>query len=140
MLIIPCNDNRTRSYVNDTWGYSRSSSQREYADRYRRLLEVVRPAPLLAGFCYTQFTDTYQEANGLLYMDRRPKFPLEEIALFTRGPRSNRDLQWESYWREQLMTTQRAQYVVPPEDRSTVAAGCGGQAVDFRIFKHHYNI
>lgn len=102
-----------------TWGYSRSSSQREYADRYRRLLEVVRPAPLLAGFCYTQFTDTYQEANGLLYMDRRPKFPLEEIALFTRGPRSNRDLQWESYWREQLMTTQRAQYVVPPEDRST---------------------
>ena len=33
-------------------------------------------SPLLAGFCYTQFADTYQEANGLLYADRTPKFPL----------------------------------------------------------------
>ena len=36
--------------------------------------------PLLAGFCYTQFADTYQEANGLLYADRTPKIPLERIA------------------------------------------------------------
>ena len=41
--------------------------------------------PLLAGFCYTQFADTYQEANGLLYADRTPKFPIHEIALATRG-------------------------------------------------------
>ena len=32
---------------------------------------------LLAGFCYTQFADTYQEANGLLYADRTPKIPLD---------------------------------------------------------------
>ena len=54
---------------------------------------AVRSLPLLSGFCYTQFTDTYQEANGLLYMDRTPKFPLEEIATATRGherPRSTR--------------------------------------------------
>ena len=37
------------------------------------------------GFCYTQFADTYQESNGLLYADRTPKFPLEEIAAATRG-------------------------------------------------------
>jgi beta-galactosidase/beta-glucuronidase len=105
--------------VDRTWGYSRSKSQQEFADHYRRLLEAVRPAPLLAGFCYTQFSDTYQEANGLLYADRTPKFPLEQIALATRGPRSAKDPQWESYWREQLMSSQRAAYVVPPEDRST---------------------
>ena len=34
---------------------------------------------------YTQFVDTYQEANGLLYSDRTPKFPLERIAAATRG-------------------------------------------------------
>ena len=29
--------------------------------------------------------DTYQEANGLLYADRTPKFPLEAIAAATRA-------------------------------------------------------
>jgi len=47
---------------------------------------VVRNLGLLSGFCYTQFADTYQEANGLLYADRTPKFPLEEIARATSGP------------------------------------------------------
>jgi len=42
---------------------------------------------VLSGFCYTQFADTYQEANGLLFADRRPKFPIEDIARATRGPR-----------------------------------------------------
>jgi hypothetical protein len=46
----------------------------------------VRALELLAGFCYTQLADTYQEANGLLYADRTPKFPLEAIAEATRGP------------------------------------------------------
>jgi hypothetical protein len=45
---------------------------------------------MLAGFCYTQFADTYQETNGLLYADRTPKIPLDEIALATRGPRNHR--------------------------------------------------
>jgi hypothetical protein len=40
---------------------------------------------MFSGFCYTQFADTYQEANGLLYADRTPKFPLERIAAATRG-------------------------------------------------------
>ncbi len=48
-------------------------------------MEQVNSARLLAGFCYTQFADTYQEANGLLHADRTPKFPLEEIAAATRG-------------------------------------------------------
>jgi hypothetical protein len=68
-----------------TWGYSRSSSSEEFAAKYRELLECVRSLDILCGFCYTQFTDTYQEANGLLYADRTPKFPIEQIAEATRG-------------------------------------------------------
>ena len=40
-----------------------------------QLLDVVRELGMLVGFCYTQFADTYQEANGLLYADRTPKIP-----------------------------------------------------------------
>ena len=46
---------------------------------------MVRNLALLAGFCYTQFSDTYQEANGLLYADRRPKIPLTRVAEATAG-------------------------------------------------------
>ena len=69
----------------NTWGYSRSDTSAHLLERYRALLAVVRSLPALAGFCYTQFTDTYQEANGLLYDDRTPKFPIEQIARATRG-------------------------------------------------------
>jgi hypothetical protein len=102
-----------------TWGYTRSRTPQDFAERYRNLLQVVRLAPLFAGFCYIQFADTYQEANGLLYADRTPKFPIEEIALATRGSRSDCDSYWELYWREQLMWMQRASYVEPDEDHAT---------------------
>jgi beta-galactosidase/beta-glucuronidase len=68
-----------------TWGYSRCSSPEEFAARYGDLLACVRSLDMLCGFCYTQFADTYQEANGLLYADRTPKFPIEQIAQATRG-------------------------------------------------------
>jgi beta-galactosidase/beta-glucuronidase len=68
-----------------TWGYSRCSSAKELARRYAALLRVVNSLELLAGFCYTQFADTYQETNGLLYADRTPKFPLDAMARATRG-------------------------------------------------------
>jgi beta-galactosidase/beta-glucuronidase len=69
----------------DTWGYSRAESARAFEKKYTELLRVVNSLGLLAGFCYTQFADTYQEANGLLYADRTPKFPLERMALATTG-------------------------------------------------------
>jgi len=102
-----------------TWGYSRTETEEDFAKRYMRLLTTVRSLPILAGFCYTQFTDTYQEANGLLYADRTPKIPVEQIALATRGPRSKRDYQLEWEWRERLMNHQRQQYVIPSEDHHT---------------------
>ena len=55
------------------WGYSVCATAEDFARHYEHLLEVIRSLGLLAGFCYTQFTDTYQEANGLLYADRTPR-------------------------------------------------------------------
>lgn len=69
----------------ESWGYSSADTHRDLAERYRRLLRVVRSLELLAGFCYTQLTDTYQEANGLLRSDRTPKIPIEEVARITTG-------------------------------------------------------
>ncbi len=68
-----------------TWGYSRAGSAEQFSRRYAELLGVVRELALLSGFCYTQFADTYQEANGLLYADRTPKIPLAQIAAATGG-------------------------------------------------------
>jgi hypothetical protein len=42
---------------------------------------------MFSGFCYTQFADTFQEANGLLYADRTPKFPIEQICAATMAIR-----------------------------------------------------
>jgi len=55
----------------------------------------------------------------LLYADRTPKFPIEDIALATRGPRSTPDRQVEWAWRERIMNFQRHQYLVPSEDYRT---------------------
>jgi beta-galactosidase/beta-glucuronidase len=68
-----------------SWGYSRCGTAEQLAANYAELLGVVRSLQLLAGFCYTQFADTYQEANGLLRADRTPKIPLEQIHAATRG-------------------------------------------------------
>lgn len=86
-----------------TWGYSRSETAQQFADRYAALMEVVRNLPALAGFCYTQFADTYQEANGLLFADRTPKVPLEELALATTGSVPDYDINTEAIWREHIM-------------------------------------
>jgi hypothetical protein len=90
-----------------TWGYSRARSATDFAERYAKLLTVVRELPVLAGFCYTQFADTYEEENGLLFADRTPKFPLEDIARATRGPVTAGEYEAEQVWREELMRLQR---------------------------------
>jgi hypothetical protein len=65
------------------WGYERCWSVSELEMKYSALLETVNSIELFSGFCYTQFTDTFQEANGLLYSDRTPKFPIAAIRAAT---------------------------------------------------------
>jgi hypothetical protein len=67
------------------WGYSTARSAEEFEVKYTKLLKVVNSLGVFAGFCYTQFADTYQEGNGLLWADRTPKFPLDRIARATTG-------------------------------------------------------
>jgi beta-galactosidase/beta-glucuronidase len=67
------------------WGYSQVGDARTLNERYSRLMAAVQGASMFAGFCYTQFTDTYQETNGLLFGDRTPKAPFEQLAAATLG-------------------------------------------------------
>ena len=96
------------------WGHSFAFSSEQFAERYCTLMDVVRNLKLLAGFCYTQFADTYQEANGLLTADRTPKFEIGDIALATRGPVSPREEQAEQEWRERMESFRRNHAVVEP--------------------------
>ena len=61
--------------------------------KYGALLKVVNEIEIFSGFCYTQLTDTFQEANGLLYADRTPKFPLEAIRSATLGRGGEEELE-----------------------------------------------
>ena len=98
LILLPTTDEREHPWVlsefggialadekRRTWGYARAHSQAQLADRYEALLAAVRSVEAFSGFCYTQFADTYQEANGLLHEDRTPKFPLERMRVATRG-------------------------------------------------------
>jgi beta-galactosidase/beta-glucuronidase len=84
------------------WGYTKTDDAAALAEQYAALMKVVRKIKMFAGFCYTQFADTYQEANGLLYVDRTPKFPLDQIANATRGEMTDRQRQIETEWRQRM--------------------------------------
>jgi hypothetical protein len=92
--------------LDGTWGYSRCESPEEFAERIMDLFSVARSLTALAGFCYTQFTDTYQEVNGLLNADRTPKMSLEDLRLALEGPHTERDRRIEWAWRSRLMERQ----------------------------------
>ncbi len=74
--------------VKTTWGYTRAMDEEEFAQLFESLLATVIHTALFSGFCYTQFTDTFQEANGLLHADRTPKIPLERIRAATSVSRT----------------------------------------------------
>ncbi len=109
------------AYASDharTWGYTRVSTADDLSEAYRLLLEAVHSCSILAGFCYTQFADTYQEANGLLFADRTPKFSLEKMRNATRGSGARHE-PVDPQWRERLMNAQRTQYLIPSDDYRT---------------------
>lgn len=66
------------------WGYDAVADGPALLARYQALMGALHGSPL-AGFCYTQLTDTFQERNGLLTMDRTPKADPVAIARATRG-------------------------------------------------------
>jgi hypothetical protein len=53
--------------------YGTVASAEEFLAKYTELVDALLDSLVVAGFCYTQLTDTVQEQNGLLRPDRQPK-------------------------------------------------------------------
>lgn len=69
---------------NTPWyGYGTVRDQDAFMAKYRELVDAILDSPAIAGFCYTQLTDTEQETNGLLTIDREPKLDMEQIRTIT---------------------------------------------------------
>ncbi|MCA1219425.1 glycoside hydrolase family 2 protein, partial [Streptomyces sp. 8L] len=69
----------------DEFFYTQTTSATQYARLLGELFGALRRSPLVAGFCYTQFMDTAQETNGLVFPDGTPKLPLETIRGIVTG-------------------------------------------------------
>jgi beta-galactosidase/beta-glucuronidase len=65
-------------------GYGAVDDEEQLAARYAELVGALLDSPVVAGYCWTQLTDTAQERNGLLYADRRPKVAPARIAAVNR--------------------------------------------------------
>lgn len=73
--------------ADEKWfGYSTVRDEEDFADRLDELVSAVLASPELAGFCYTQLTDTEQERNGLLTADREPKLSPDRVRAILRRP------------------------------------------------------
>lgn len=86
---IACVDPRYHEGL-PTWGYSVGLTAHDLQQKYLHLMETIHSIQLFSGFCYTQLIDTFQEANGLFFEDRTPKFPIELIRSATLGDGSHR--------------------------------------------------
>ena len=69
--------------IQQVWGYSKVTGDKDFIDLYQQLQRVVSNSAMFSGFRYTQFADTFHEANGLLCADRTPKIALEKIHIAT---------------------------------------------------------
>ncbi|MDQ2698959.1 MAG: glycoside hydrolase family 2, partial [Actinomycetota bacterium] len=69
-----------------TWGYSTARDAGDFEARLRSLIGATHASTVLSGFCYTQLTDTMQEANGLVDERRVPKLPVDVIREIVTGP------------------------------------------------------
>lgn len=68
-----------------TWGYAVVSDDAEFDTALEGIFDAIHGSEVLTGFCFTQLTDTAQEANGLLRDDRSPKLPVARIRELVTG-------------------------------------------------------
>lgn len=68
-----------------TWGYRLVKSHDHLEEHLVGLFAAARESSGLAGWCYTQLTDTAQETNGLADENRVPKLPAERIRTMVEG-------------------------------------------------------
>lgn len=64
----------------ENWGYGESvKNEEEFLNKYKNQLKFIKDYDFIRGFCITQFTDTYQEVNGLFTFDRSPKVDIKKL-------------------------------------------------------------
>ncbi len=68
------------------FGYGTVESTEELLEAFADLVGALLDCEDVAGFCYTQLTDTLQERNGLLTQDREPKLPLDAVREIVTRP------------------------------------------------------
>ena len=61
------------------FGYATAQSDEEFLGMMKALFDALYESPDVAGYCYTQLTDTQQETNGLYDENRKPKLPVEKL-------------------------------------------------------------
>lgn len=78
----------------ESWyGYGTVKDREAYLAKYRDVIDAILACSPLAGFCYTQLTDTLQEKNGLLTEQREPKLdPASVYAITRRDPRGRHNM------------------------------------------------
>ena len=71
----------------ESWGYGdRPKTIEEFYDRFEKLCAVLLDNPGMFGYCYTQFTDIYQEQNGIYKFDRSGKFDRARLRAAQQRP------------------------------------------------------
>lgn len=77
------------SGASDSWGYSEANGPDDFARRIGAILTAVQAGTRggggVAGWCWTQLTDTLQERNGLVAEDREPKLPIAQLRALITG-------------------------------------------------------
>ena len=68
------------------FAYGRFESADALLQRYRELVQALLDSEVLAGFCYTQLTDTEQETNGLLTAAREFKLDPDDLREINTRP------------------------------------------------------
>jgi hypothetical protein len=87
IMLTECGGISFKPATGEQWfGYGTVSDATGYLEKYRELIEAILACSTIAGFCYTQLTDTEQETNGLLTENREPKLDMEALRAITRGP------------------------------------------------------
>ena len=68
------------------YGYATTNDAQELLALYGALVGALLDSTGIAGFCYTQLTDTDQETNGLLTAAREPKLDVSAVRAMTSRP------------------------------------------------------
>ncbi|HEV2067830.1 MAG TPA: glycoside hydrolase family 2 TIM barrel-domain containing protein [Thermomicrobiales bacterium] len=68
------------------FGYGTVTTSDAFLEKYDELVSAILDSPAIAGYCYTQLTDTEQETNGLLTEDRTPKLDMDAIRAINQQP------------------------------------------------------